>query len=110
MSDVCNDDVNISTIDDCRRMDPMLRSGLETLDDEIRRIVARISAKTTNAGGDEALFMTASSTVLLSIVAAMTKAVDHRPGHIDVSAFLARANHAAIWANDRRIKFTAAEA
>ena len=51
MSDVCNGDVNISTIDDCRRMDPVLRSGLETLDDEIRRIVARISAKTTNAGG-----------------------------------------------------------
>lgn len=110
MSDVCNGDMNIVTIDDCRRMDPMLRSGLEALDDEIRRIVARISAKTTNAGGDEALFMTASSTVLLSIAAAMTKAVDRRPGNVAVGAFLARANHAAKWANDRSMKFADVEA
>lgn len=110
MSDVCNGDVKLITIDDCRRMDPMLRSGLETLDDEIRRLVVRIWAKTTDAGGDETLFMTASSTVLLSIAAAMTKAIDDRTDHIGVSAFLTRASHAARWANGRNLKFSATEA
>ena len=91
-------------IDDCRRMDPDLRYELEILDDEIRSLVARMCAKTIETGGDGTRFSLATSTVLLSIAATLTKTVDHPHGPIDSDDFLARAYDAADWVNNRKVR------
>lgn len=104
MSAVRDDVMDVVTIDDCRRINPALRAALEILDDEIRSIVARMSARTIESGGDEIIFAIGSSTVLLSIAAALTRTIDHPYGLIDIDAFLARANDAADWVNERKTK------
>ena len=104
MFDVRDGFMDWARIDDCRRMDPVLRSELEILDDEIRSMVARICAKTIETGGDGTRFSLATSTVLLSIAATLTKTVDHPHEPIDRGAFLARAHEAAEWVNNRRAK------
>lgn len=91
-------------IDDCRRMDPMLRSELEFLDDEIRSMVARMFARAIDPGDDGTRLSMATSTVLLSIAATLTKTIDHPHGPIDRRAFLARAHEAAEWVNNRKAK------
>jgi hypothetical protein len=103
-SDMREDVMNIVTIDRCRRMDPDLRSDLEILDEETRRIVARIYARRMEAGDDETLFSVALSTVLLSIAATLTKTMNHRFGAIDTNDFLERASNAADWANNRHAR------
>ncbi len=102
MSDVRDNFKGIATIEDCRRIDSRMRSDLQSLDDEIRSIVARMSAKTIQSGGDETKFSYASSTVLLSIAATLTGINSHSYGRIDIGAFLARANNVAIWINNRQ--------
>ncbi len=102
MSDMHNRLMEVVTIEDCRRIDPHLRSDLQTLDDEIRSIVARISARAMESGGNEKIFSHATSTVLLSIAATLTGTTDPRHGGVDIGAFLARANNAAIWVNNRQ--------
>lgn len=98
------DVMDVVTIDRCRRMDPNLRSDLEILDEEIRRIVARIYARRMEAGDDETMFTVAVSTVLLSIAATLAKTMSHRFGPIDTGDFLERASNAADWANNRKAR------
>lgn len=105
MSVIRDDVMDVVTIDAWRSMDPALRTELEILDDEIRSIVARMSARTVETGGDETLFSIWSSTVLLSIAAALTKKIDHPYGLIDTGSFLSQANEVAGWVNNRKTKY-----
>ncbi len=98
--------MGMKTIEECRRIDPLMRSDLESLDDEIRSIVARMSARAIQSGGDETKFSHATSTVLLSIAAALTGKSSQSYGHIDIAAFLARANSVAVWMNNRQSRQT----
>lgn len=101
MSDIRDHVMEVTTIEDCRRIDPLLRSDLEKLDDQIRSLVARVSAKAATSGRNETLVFHATSTVLLSIAATLTGTNDSRQEGIDMGAFLARANNAAMWVNNR---------
>jgi hypothetical protein len=105
MSEVSDVVVKLIKIDDCRRMDAVLRTDLEILDEEIRSIIARMKARTMESGGDETMFTMASSTVLLSIAAALTRRIDQSSEIIDIETFLVRANDAADWANNRKMIF-----
>ena len=102
MSDTHDNLVKLITIEDCRRIDPLMRSELESLDNEIRSIVARMSARAVESGGNEIIFSNATSTVLLSIAATLTGTNCNYSGRIDIGSFLARASSAAIWVNNRK--------
>lgn len=102
MSDRRDIPVELATIEECRRIDPLMRSELESLDNEIRSIVARMSARAMDSGGNEIVFSNATSTVLLSIAATLTRTNGHYSGRIDIGSFLARANNAAKWVNKRQ--------
>jgi hypothetical protein len=102
MSDTRDNLGKLVTIEDCRRIDPLMRSELESLDIEIRSIVARMSARAIESGGNEIIFSNAISTVLLSIAATLTGTNCHCSGRIDIGSFLARANSAAVWVKNRQ--------
>lgn len=110
MSDTGNNLMEFVTIEDCRRIDPLMRSELESLDSEIRSIVARMSARAIESGGNEIIFSNAISTVLLSIAATLNGTNCRYSGRIDTGSFLARARNAARWVNNRRERLTISSA
>ncbi|QGM98010.1 hypothetical protein [Methylocystis parvus] len=93
------------TIEECQRLQTPLRQDLEILDYEIRRLVARIRKDARDAGADDTAFVTASSTILLSIAATLlSRAAEDRRANFDAGAFAASAGNAALWAQERRLK------
>lgn len=104
MRDVRDNVLKNDRIDERLRIDPFLRPGLELLDDEIRNIIARMSAKALEAGSDVVIFSQASSTVLLSIAATLTGNQNNPCGKVDIADFLTRASKAAEWANNRQTR------
>ncbi|WP_457798524.1 hypothetical protein [Methylocystis sp. S23] len=94
------------TIEECQQLQTPLRQDLETLDYEIRGLVARIRKESRDAGADDATFVKASSTVLLSIAATLlARAADDRRAAFDPGAFAASAGSATRWAEERRTKY-----
>lgn len=91
------------SIEECQRLNTPLRRDLEILDDEIRSLLARIRREANDAGGDDAAFVKASTTILLSIAAGVLAhaAEDHRAA-FDANSFAACAGAAAKWAGQRR--------
>ncbi len=90
------------SIDECRRIAYPLRTDLENLDSEIRSILTRIRAEARRAGGDEALFDMASSTVLLSIAASLlAPSAGNLRETFDPAGFVASASRAAEWVKRR---------
>ena len=66
------------TIEECQKLDQPIRQDLELLDYEVRTIVDRIRSESRDAGGDDATFVKASTTVLLSIAAGiLARAAEH---------------------------------
>lgn len=93
------------TIEECQRLETPLRQDLEILDYEIRSLVARVREDARGAGADDTTFVTASSTVLLSIAASLlARAAEDRRAVFDAGAFAANAGHAAQWAEERRLR------
>jgi hypothetical protein len=96
----------VMSIEDCQRLETPLRQDLEVLDYEIRALVARIRREAAEAGADDATFVQASTTVLLSIAAGLVaRAAEDRRAAFDVRAFVAGADSAAKWAGQRRLRY-----
>ncbi|MGJ0508727.1 MAG: hypothetical protein ACR652_16695 [Methylocystis sp.] len=100
------------TIEECQKLDKPLRQDLEVLDYEVRSLIHRIRRESREAGGDDATFVKASTTVLLSIAAALlARAAEDERAPFDASSFAAGAGNAARWAEQRRLRyFVAGEA
>jgi hypothetical protein len=104
--------MTVMTIEECQNLDPPIRQDLELLDYEVRTIVDRIRSESRDAGGDDATFVKASTTVLLSIAAGiLARAAEDERAAFDAGSFAAGAGHAARWAEQRRLRyFVAGEA
>jgi len=101
-----SDMVDIPSFDECRRLDDPVRSDLELLDYEIRRVCARILADVNKSDKDSVLYLRTSATVILSIAAGLMEAAAERTGQpFDVESFKAVAEDAALWAKTRRTRY-----
>lgn len=97
--------LTVMTIEECQGLETPLRQDLEILDYEIRQLVLRIRKDARESGADDAVFLSASSTVLVSIAATLlSRAADDRRAVFDGAAFAAGAGSAARWARERRLK------
>jgi hypothetical protein len=91
------------SIEDCQSLNSNLRKDLEVLDYETRARVIRMRAETRRRGNDDAAFLKASSTVLLSIAAdLLAHAAEDSLAAFDASSFEKCAGAAARWAEKRR--------
>jgi len=100
------DQIAVMSIEECQRLAEPLRRDLEVLDYQIRSLVARVRAEAKDAGADDALFVKASTTVLLSIAAGLVaRAAEDRRAPFDASSFVAGADSAAQWAQTRSLKY-----
>lgn len=109
MSVACKNELTVMSIEDCQRLETPLRQDLELLDYEIRTLVARIRREAGEGGADDATFVKASTTVLLSIAAGLlARAAEDRRAAFDASAFVASADSAARWAGERRLRYCVA--
>lgn len=98
-------EISAMSIEECRRLDAPLRDDLETLDHEVRSLVARIRREARDAGTDDAVFLKASTTVLLSIAAGLFAcAAEERNTLFDARAFVIGADRVAKWAFRRRVR------
>ncbi|WP_281800956.1 hypothetical protein [Methylocystis echinoides] len=104
--------MTVMTIEECQKLDTPLRQDLELLDYEVRTIVDRIRSEARDGGADDATFVKASTTVLLSIAAGLlARAAEDEQAPFDATSFAAGAGHAARWAAQRRLRyFVAGEA
>jgi hypothetical protein len=101
--------MTVMTIEECQRLDKPLRQDLELLDYEVRTIVDRIRSEAREAGADDATFVKASTTVLLSIAAGLlARAAEDERAPFDASSFAAGAGQAARWAEQRRLRYSVA--
>lgn len=109
---VAADEISAMSIEECQRLDAPLRGDLELLDYEIRSLVARIRREAKEAGAEDATFLKASTTVLLTIAAGlMARAAEDGRAPFDCRSFVATADSAAKWAGERRLRyFTGGEA
>lgn len=99
-------EIAVMSIEECQRLEAPLRRDLEVLDYEIRSLVSRIRKEASEAGADDTIFVTASSTVLLSIAAGLVaRAAEDRRMAFDKSSFVASADSAARWAGERRLRY-----
>ncbi len=76
------------------------------LDYEVRCVFNQILAGVDQSGRDGALFLKASTTVLLSVAAGLMEAAaerTHEPA--DVESFKATAEDAAQWAKSRKLRY-----
>lgn len=90
------------SVEDCQRLAPPLRNDLELLDYDMRRAIARIRA---DARGDDAQLIKGATTVLLTIAADLAvRAAETRRARFDADSFLAGAESAAQWAQERRLR------
>lgn len=112
MSAASKNNAAVMSIEDCQRIDAPLRAELELLDYEIRGVILRIKADVERSGADDALFLKASSTVLLSIAAGLTiRAAEKTCAPFDAESFMLGAQNAAQWARMRKLRyFVAGEA
>lgn len=102
-------DIGVMSVEECQRLGPPLRRDLEVLDYEIRRLVARARADARLSCEDEALFVKASTTVMLSIAAElMARAAEDGRLRFDAGAFSDCAGSAAKWARARRLRYLVA--
>lgn len=98
--------MTVMSIEECQKLDEPLRQDLELLDYEVRSIVARIRSEARDAGADDATFVKASTTVLLSIAAGLlARAAEDQRAPFDARSFAAGANSAAKWAAQRRLRY-----
>ena len=99
-------EITVMSIEECQRLETPLRRDLEVLDYEIRSLVARIRQEAKAAGADDTVFMTASTTVLLSIAAGLfARVAEDRRTAFDTRSFVAGADSAAKWAGERRLRY-----
>jgi hypothetical protein len=106
MSVEVNTGIAVMSIEECQRLDAPLRQDLEVLDYEIRSLVARIRKEAGEAGGDDTVFVKASTTVLLSIAAGLlARAAEDKRAAFDAGAFVATAGSAAKWAEQRQLRY-----
>ena len=109
MNKQCAGKITVLSIEDCQRLDEAARGDLELLDYEVRRSVTRILADVTPAGADDALFLRASSTVLLSIAAGLMERAAHETQKpFDAESFVVGAKSAAQWAETRKLRYALA--
>lgn len=98
--------ISLFSVEDCQRLAPPIRRDLEVLDYEIRRLLARARADAQSSGSDDAIFLQASSTVMLSIAAdVMARAAEERRQRLDAGSFLDAAESALSWARNRRLRY-----
>jgi hypothetical protein len=98
--------MTVMSIEDCQNLDTPLREDLEVLDYEVRSLVARIRREAGDAGADDATFVKASTTVLLSIAAGLlARAAEDQRRPFDANSFTATAGSAARWAAQRRLRY-----
>lgn len=98
--------MTVMTIEECQKLETPIRQDLELLDYEVRSIVNRIRNESRDAGGDDATFVKASTTVLLSIAAGLlARAAEDERAPFDASSFAAGAGQAARWAEQRRLRY-----
>lgn len=98
--------MTVMSIEECQKLDKPLRQDLEVLDYEVRSLVARIRVEAREAGADDATFVKASTTVLLSIAAGLlARAAEDQRAAFDANSFAAGANSAAKWAAERRLRY-----
>lgn len=96
---------NVMSIEECQRLETPLRHELEVLDYEIRGLLARSRSEARNAGADDALFVKASTTVLLAVAAGLVaRAAEDQRAHFDARSFAECADAAARWAKQRRLR------
>lgn len=106
MSVADGNQIAVMSIEECQRLAEPLRRDLEVLDYEVRSLVARMRAEANDAGSDDAAFVEASTTVLLTIAAGlMAREAEIRRARFDASSFLAGADSALQWARSRRLKY-----
>ncbi|WP_442754602.1 hypothetical protein ACNHKD_16660 [Methylocystis sp. JAN1] len=98
--------LRVMSIEECQKLETPLRQDLEVLDYEIRSLVARIRKEAGDAGADDATFVKASSTVLLSVAASLlARAAHDKQAAFDAGDFAASARNAARWAEERRLRY-----
>ncbi len=98
--------MTVMSIEECQKLDAPLRQDLEVLDYEVRSLVARIRREARDAGADDATFVKASTTVLLSIAAGLlARAAEDQRAPFDANSFTAGADSAARWAEQRRLRY-----
>jgi hypothetical protein len=106
MSVVTGASWNVLSIEECLNLETPLRHELEVLDYEIRGLLARSRGEARNAGADDALFVRASTTVLLVAAAGLiARAAEDQRAHFDARAFAECADGAARWAKQRRLRY-----
>lgn len=99
-------EMTVMSIEECLKLDTPIRQDLEVLDYEVRSLVARIRREARDAGADDATFVKASTTVLLSIAAGLlARAAEDRRASFDACSFAKSAGSAAKWAEERRLRY-----
>ncbi len=104
-----DNDASCLTAEQCQRLDGPIRDQLELLDYEVRSAFARIFADASLSCNDNAMFLKASTTVLLSISANLfehASAATDEP--FDIDTFLTGAKSAAQWAALRKLRYSVA--
>jgi hypothetical protein len=96
---------NVMSIEECQSLETPLRHELEVLDYEIRGLLARSRSEARSIGADDALFVRASTTMLLSIAAGLfARAAEDQRAHFDARSFAEGAGSAARWAKQQRLR------
>jgi len=97
------------TIEECQKLQNPLRGQLELLDYDVRSAVTRGLADIESSGEDDAIYMRASVTVLLSIAARMFERSLSETGQPTTEDnFVSGAENAIEWARTRRLRYSVA--
>ena len=94
------------SFDECRLLKDPVRSDLELLDYEIRRISAQILADVDRSNKDGVLFLRASATVILSVAASLMESASERTGRpFGAESFKSVAEDAVNWAKTKKVRY-----